>query len=257
MSVQTKIEGGIGTLVLDHPPLNILTRSVLAELRERLAELARASSAGAGEIRVLLITAAGTHFSAGADVGEHLPPEFEEMIPEFLETIGAVGDFPMPVVAAVRGRCLGAGFELVQAADVVVASEGASFGQPEILLGVSPPAACAVLPSLVSPSLAAEIVFTGDPITAERAREAGLVGYVVPDDRVEEEARAVARRMARHSAAALRHTKKALRAGTAAARASALREAGRIYLEELMRTEDAVEGLTAFLEKRTPEWAGR
>lgn len=257
MSVQTTIEDGIGTLVLDHPPLNILTRSVLAELRERLAELTRASSTEAGKIRVLLITAAGRHFSAGADVGEHLPPEFEELIPEFLETVEALADFPMPVVAAVRGRCLGAGFELVQAADVVVAGEGASFGQPEILLGVSPPAACALLPSLVSPSLAAEIVLTGDPISAHRAREAGLVGHVVPDDQVEDEARKLAARMARHSAAALRHTKKALRTGEAAARASALRETQRIYVDELMLTDDAVEGLRAFLEKRTPEWAGR
>lgn len=255
MSVRTAAADGIGTLVLDRPPLNILTRAVLADLRARLAEMA--ADGERGELRVLLLTAAGKHFSAGADVGEHLPPEFEQMIPEFLATIEAIAAFPLPVVAAVRGRCLGGGFELVQAADVVIAGASAVFGQPEIVLGVSPPAACALLPTLGPPSLAAEIVLTGDPITAERAREAGLVARVVPDERVEEEARALAGRMARHSAAALRLTKKALRAGTAAARTSALREAERIYVEELMQTDDAVAGLTAFLAKRTAEWTGR
>ena len=255
MSVRTAVADGVGTLILDRPPLNILTRAVLADFRARLAEMA--ADGERGELRVLLLTAAGEHFSAGADVGEHLPPEFEEMIPEFLETIEAIAAFPLPVVAAVRGRCLGGGFELVQAADVVVGGASAVFGQPEIVLGVSPPAACALLPLLCPPMLAAEIVLTGDPITAERAREAGLLGRVVPDDRVEEEARALAGRMARHSAAALRLTKRALLAGTAAARSSALHEARRIYIEELMQTTDATEGLQAFLEKRTPEWTGR
>lgn len=255
MNVKTTFEDGIERLTIDHPPLNILTRSLLAELRERLAE--SNDRAEAGEIRVLLLTAAGDHFSAGADVGEHLPPEFEEMIPEFLDTVEAISAFPLPVLAAVRGRCLGGGFELVQAADVVVCGQGATFGQPEIRLGVSPPAACAVLPLLCSPMLAAEIVLGGDPITAERAYAAGLVGRVVPDDEVEARALELAGRMARHSPTALRLTKRALRAGDAAARSAALREAERIYVEELMQTADAVEGLQAFLEKRAPEWTGR
>lgn len=253
--VEMTVADGVGTLTLDHPPLNILTRSMLAELRARLE--AMRAEAEEKAVRVLLLAAAGGHFSAGADVGEHLPPEFEQMIPEFLATIEAIATFPLPVVAAVRGRCLGGGFELVQAADVVVAGASAVFGQPEIVLGVSPPAACALLPLLCPPMLAAEIVLTGDPITAERAREAGLVGRVVPDERVEEEAQALARRMARHSPVALRLTRKALRSGTAAARSTALREAERIYVEELMQTADAPEGLQAFLEKRTPEWTGR
>lgn len=254
-SVDVATADGIGTLILDHPPLNILTRSVLADLRGRLAELA--VEAEAGQIRALLLGAAGRHFSAGADVGEHLPPEFELMIPEFLDTIEAIADFPLPVIAAVRGRCLGGGFELVQAADLVVAADDAVFGQPEIVLGVSPPAACALLPGLLGPALAAELVLTGDPLSAERAHEAGLVARLVPADEVDAAGRELAGRIARHSPAALRLTKKALRAGTASARRAALRSSGRIYVDELMATADAVEGLTAFLDKRTPEWTGR
>ena len=252
MTIRETVRDGIGTLTLDHPPLNVLTQAVLAELRGALERMEANP-----DVRVVVLAAEGRHFSAGADVGEHLPPRFRELIPEFVDTIRAIAEFPAPVVAAVRGRCLGGGFEVAQAADVIVAGEGATFGQPEIVIGVLPPAACAVLPGLCAPGLAAELVLTGDPIGATEAREAGLVRRVVPDDRVEAEATDLARRMARHSRAALRLAKRALRSGAAAHRASALAAAQALYLDDLMRTDDAVEGLRAFLEKRKPSWSHR
>lgn len=246
-------EGGIARLTVSHPPLNILTRALLAELRGALDALAADAS-----LRVAVLGAEGKHFSAGADVGEHLPPAWKTMVPEFLETVAALRAFPVPLVAAVRGRCLGGGFELVQGADLVVAGEGAVFGQPEIVLGVIPPAACALLPGQVGANRAAQIVFTGDPISAAEAREAGLVARVVPDERVDEEALALAGRIARHSAAALRVAKRALRApARERADADALAAAGRRYARDLMRTADATEGLTAFVEQRTPVWSHR
>ena len=152
MSVRTELrEHGIGTLIFARPPLNILTQSLLAEMRDALARLS-----GERAMRVLVLGAEGEHFSAGADVGEHLPPRFRSMIPEFLDTIRAIAEFPLPVIAVVRGRCLGGGFEVAQAADLVVAGESASFGQPEIRLGVIAPAACALLPACCPPGLAAE-----------------------------------------------------------------------------------------------------
>jgi cyclohexa-1,5-dienecarbonyl-CoA hydratase len=249
MGLKVIIDDGIGALTLSQPPLNILTRSVLGEIREALERLVAERG-----IRVLLLRAEGKHFSAGADVGEHLPPAFEQLIPEFMRTIAALRDFPLPVVAAVRGRCLGGGFELVQGVDLIVAGEGASFGQPEIMLGVIPPAACPLLPMLCAPGRAAEIVFTGDPLTAADAERAGLVAKVVPDDQVEDEALALCRRIARHSAAALRVAKRALRAGEAAMRPAAFATAEHLYRHDLMGTRDALEGLTAFLEKRRPVW---
>ena len=252
MSVHATVQDGVGHLVLSHPPLNILTRDVLARLRRELAHLASDAS-----LRVLLVRAEGKHFSAGADVGEHMPPQYEELIPEFMDTITALRDFPLPVVAAVRGRCLGGGFELVQGADLVVAGSGASLGQPEIMLGVIAPAASALLPILCPTGRAAEIVFTGDPISASDAHAAGLVTRVVPDEEVEDAALELATRIARHSAAALRITKRVLRSGEAAARAMAFQQAQQLYLEELMSTQDALEGLNAFLEKRQPVWADR
>jgi cyclohexa-1,5-dienecarbonyl-CoA hydratase len=249
MPIHTSVEDGIGKLVLSYPPLNILSREVMAELRAKLHALEADRT-----IRVLLLQAEGKHFSAGAAVGEHLPPEHEEMIPEFLDTIALLAAFPLPVIAAVRGRCLGGGFELILAADLVVAGEGAALGTPEIVLGVFPPVACAFLPDLASPGAAAEIVFTGDSLTAQQAHEIGIVRRVVADDKVEQEALALAQRIARHSAAALRANKRALRAGYATRRSEALEAAGRVYLDELMQTADAVEGLRAFTEKRQPVW---
>jgi cyclohexa-1,5-dienecarbonyl-CoA hydratase len=252
MTVKVTIEDGIGTLVMSLPPLNILTREALGHIRERLAELADEAT-----LRVVLFRAEGKHFSAGADVGEHMSPQYEQMIPEFMQTIAALRDFPVPIVAAVQGRCLGGGFELAQGADLIVAGEGATFGQPEILLGVTAPAASVLLPMLGPTAVAAEILFTGDAISAADAHRAGLVARVVPDDRIDAAALELCRRIARHSAAALRSAKRMLRIGEHASRAAAFGSAERMYVEDLMQTRDAVEGLTAFLEKRKPAWSHR
>lgn len=250
--VRRDVSDGIATLTLAHPPVNILTRDVLAQYRAHLADLTATPG-----LRVLVLRAEGKHFSAGADVGEHLPPTYQELIPEFMATIRALWDFPLPVVAAVRGRCLGGGFELVQPADVVVAGESAAFGQPEILLGVIPPAACALLPRLCGPARAALITLGGDPLDAQAALAAGLVSTVVPDARVEEEALDLATRFARHSAAALTITKRALRAAADRTAPDAMAEAERLYLSDLMATRDANEGLRAFLDKRPATWEHR
>ena len=250
IAVALSVKDGIGQLVLSDPPLNILTRAVLGQIRTGLGELETD-----GSLRVVVISAEGKHFSVGADVGEHLPPHYPDLISEFLDTVRVVHRFPLPVLAAVRGRCLGAGFELVAAADIVIAGEDASFGQPEIMLGVFPPAACAMLPENCPQGMAAELVFTGDPVDARDAQRAGIVRHVVPDERVEEEALDLAKRIARHSGAALRHTKHALRHESMDRTDGVLEHAGHAYVTELMQTKDAIEGLQAFLEKRQPVWS--
>ncbi len=251
--VRRAIQDGIARVTLDSPPLNILTRQVLSELRAAFAALAADAT-----LRVAVLSGEGKHFSAGADVAEHLPPAWKAMIAEFLETVTELRAFPVPLIAAVRGRCLGGAFEVVQAADLVVAGEGATFGQPEIVLGVIPPVACALLPGLAGPARAAQIVFTGDAMTSAEALAAGLVAQVVPDDQVDAQAMALAGRIARHSAVALRVAKRALRSPERErAEAGALAAAGRRYAKELMPSADATEGLTAFLEKRQPTWTHR
>jgi cyclohexa-1,5-dienecarbonyl-CoA hydratase len=248
MPVRVDVRDGIGRVALDEPPLNILTRALLADLRRALGRLEEDRT-----LRVLLLTARGKHFSAGASVEEHLPGEAEEMLPEFVGTVAAFHDFAAPTVVAVQGRCLGGGLELALAGDLVVAGEGALLGVPEIALGVFPPAACVQLPRLVGPAVAAELVLTGAPMDAASALRAGLVRKVVPDDRLLEEATALAETLASRSAAALRVAKRALRGGAAGWDAAS--EVTRLYLHELMRTADAEEGLRSFLEKRTPQWS--
>lgn len=252
MPVKVEVRDGTGQVTLDAPPLNILTRSLMAELRGVLDELARDTT-----LRVVVLGAEGKHFSAGASVEEHLPGEVEEMIPEFMATVAALRDFPAPVVVAVHGRCLGGALELALAGDLVVAGEGSLLGVPEIALGVFPPAACVQLPRLAGPAVAAELVLTGAPMDASTAFRAGLVRRVVPDERVMEEALSLAGTMARHSAAALRVAKRALREGSDAAGSALHADAAvtRLYLDDLMRTADAREGLRSFVEKRTPQWS--
>jgi len=249
MTIESTIADGIARVVINNPPLNILTRDVMAALRAELEKLESEQS-----LRVLVLAGEGKHFSAGADVGEHLPPDFEQMIPEFLDTVAAIDAFPVPVIAAVQGRCLGGGFELVVGADLIVVTESAKLGQPEIMLGVIPPAACALLPDLCSRGMAAEIVYTGDPISAQQAVDAGLAWKVVPDDQLDSEVQDAAGRIARHSAAALRSAKRSLRVTTDVSHRAAMAAIGKIYIDELMATEDAIEGLNSFLEKRQPTW---
>jgi cyclohexa-1,5-dienecarbonyl-CoA hydratase len=251
-AVHASADAGLIRIVLDHPPANILTRSVLRELREAVHR-----HSAEREPRALLLSAAGRHFSAGADVGEHLPPHHESLIPEFLETVAALDRCPVPVIAAVRGRCLGGGFELVLAADIIVASETATFGQPEIALGVAAPAAAAWLPARCGRGVASDLLFTGDALPAADARSAGLVRHVVADAELEARAEALAARITRHSAAALREVKQMVRAGHHDSDGGALTAAGERYLRSLMRTADAIEGLEAFVGKRPAVWRHR
>lgn len=250
--LEVRHEAGVATLALANPPLNILTREMMAELREGLDQLARIP-----DLRCVLVVTEGRHFSAGADVGEHLPPAHRELIPEVMRTIEALASFPLPVIAAVRGRCLGAGFELAQACDAIVAGEDATFGQPEIALAVTAPAACVLLPRRTTHGAAAELLFGGESIDAARAFTLGLVQRVVPNAQLDEQARALATRWARHSAVALHATKRTLLATSGMPRAEALRRAGEIYLDELMVAADPVEGLEAFLGKRPAVWRHR
>ncbi len=247
--VNFEINDGIARVTLDAPPLNILTRTLLADARRVIRSVAQDET-----VRVLLLQTVGKHFSAGASVPEHMPPQCDEMIVEFMATVLALKEFPLPTIAAVQGRCLGGAFELVQAADIIVAGESAQFGQPEIQLGVFAPAACALLPERIGVTRAAELLFTGDAIPAREAQAAGLVTRVVADECIGDSADALARRIARHSAAVLRSMKKALRQYHQDHFRNAMAGAARIYTNELMRTHDALEGLEAFTAKRAPEW---
>jgi len=241
----------IATLTFRRPPVNVLdTKS----LREMTAALKRV--VGREDVGALVLAGAGKAFSAGVDIGEHRAATVQAMIHGFHDFCRAVLEFPRPTIARVHGPALGGGCEVVLCCDVAVAAVSARLGQPEITLGVFPPLAAVLLPRLAGRA-AARLVLLGEEISAEAALRLGLVSEVVPDERLEERVQELASRAARLSSATLARARLALRRGSEGPFEDALRAVESIYLDDLMRTEDAAEGIEAFLEKRPPRWTHR
>ena len=246
--LQLDIDDGVATLTLDRPPVNVITLAVMAELQAALDALAAQPA-----LRAVVFRGAGRAFSAGVDVGEHLPPTHEAMLREFHAVFERLETLAVPTVAVVHGAALGGACELVGCCDFVVAAESARFGFPEITLGVFPPVAAAVLPGRLGARAVARLVLSGEMIDAHEARRLGLADTVVADGELEAALATLLARLRGLSAAALRSARRALWAAEGGWRAR-LAAAERVYREELMQTRDAIEGLQAFLEKRTPVW---
>jgi len=244
--------GRIVRLILDRPPLNVLTIDMLRELAAA-ADVVAADP----DVTVLTITGAGRAFCAGVDVADHTEDRVEEMIRVFHEALLQIRSLELPVIAVLNGAALGGGLELALACDIIVARSGARLGQPEILLGVLPPFAAAVLPGLVGRARAMDICLTGRTFLGDEAKELGLCQHVWPDDDFTRASEEYVRSLSELSRPVLRLTKRAVVAGAEGPLKDALPVVEHIYLDELMRLEDAREGLTAFLEKRPPVWKGR
>lgn len=204
-------------------------------------------------VKALLLEGEGRHFSFGASVQEHLPGQVEGMLRRFHDLLLGLLDSSVVTLAVVRGQCLGGGLELVMLCQRVFAARDARLGQPEIALGVFAPVASLVLPERVGRSHAEDLCLSGRSVTAEEALAMGLVDELSDDPR--EAALAYARQhLLKHSASSLRFAVRALRSGLRARLATELAAAERLYLDELMESADAAEGLRAFLDKRTPAW---
>ena len=246
ISVETK--NGASTLTLRRAPLNVLDIATLTQFESALTELSQGES-----IRVLDIKAEGKMFSAGVDVADHTPDKVGDMIPLFDRVCRALANFPAPTIAVVHGHALGGGCELVLCCDLAVMTGNAKIGQPEIQLAAIAPIAALRLPQLVGYRNAADILFTGRALTADEALKMGLVNAVVSAEQLEQWVEEKVTKLTSLSRAALTMTKRALHIGFGAWDASAV-ELERLYLDELMKTEDAHEGLTAFMEKRAAVW---
>ncbi|MBI3362641.1 MAG: enoyl-CoA hydratase/isomerase family protein [Chloroflexi bacterium] len=240
---------GVGWLTLNRPPLNILNIAMLAELGAALEAASQDES-----LRALVIRANGTLrvFSAGVDVADHTVEKVGEMIPLFDRVCAAIAEFPSPTLAAVHGHALGGGCELALCCDLVVAAEGAKFGQPEIKLATLAPIAALRLPALVGYRRAAELLFTGEAVGAVEAARIGLINRAVPADELDQAVDQLVGNLRGLSSVALRLCKRAARLGANGwANLSAME---RLYLDDLMSTADAREGVASFLEKRAPVW---
>ena len=238
-------------ITLDDPPLHILDIAMLEELREVLGRVG-------GDRHALIIDASGEKaFSAGASVQDHIGDRVRTMLGVFHDCFRMLARLDVVTVAVVRGAALGGGCELATACDFVVAGDRATFGFPEIALGVFPPVAVAGLARQIAPRRALEMILTGDAIDAETAERIGLVNAVFPDAELAVRAGEWLQRIYRHSASSIRLARKAFRIEQADDFDRRLALSERLYLDELTPTEDSAEGLAAFLEKRRPEWRGR
>ena len=248
LHVELEKDGALLRLRLSRPKANIVDAAMIGALRAALGEHLTDA-----RLRAVLLEAEGPHFSFGASVEEHLPGSAAAMLRELHALILQLVGSPVPVLVAVRGQCLGGGLELAAAGHLIFAAPGAMFGQPEIRLAVFAPAASCLLPEKIGPSRAEDLLFSGRSIGAEEAHRIGLVDAVA-DDPSQAALAYFEEHLAPRSASSLRLAVRAARYDLVYRIRRKLAEVERLYLEELMATRDAVEGLTAFIGKRPATW---
>lgn len=250
VSVELTPGGHVARVMLAAPKGNILDRKMMIDLIEALGGLN-----WDGKLKLVLIGGEGPHFSFGASVEEHLPDQIAHTLVQLRELLRTVARMPAPVIAMVRGQCLGGGFELALACDLIIAEDTAQLGLPEIKLGVFPPAGAALLPVRIGAGRAAQIILTGASLTAAEAHAAGLVHRIAPAGQLESAVENwLGADFLPRSAAALRFAAQAARRPVLRALDHELPSLEELYLNGLMQQPEALEGLRAFLEKRQPRW---
>ena len=238
-------------IILNKLPVNILDIEMMNEINDAIVDFQKDST-----FKVLVISANGKAFSAGVDVSDHTPEKVDEMIFVFHKIFENLRKIKQPTIAVVKGAALGGGCEVATFCDLVVASEKAKFGQPEIKVGVFPPIACFIFPRLCGKK-GLELILNGDIITSQEAKKIGLINQVFPLEKFEEEVEKYISKITGNSSIVLQLSKKAVMDSIDFNYEGAMNIIEDIYLTELMKTHDAKEGLKAFLEKRIPEWKNR
>lgn len=250
MSIESIARDEICEIRLNDPPGNILDRASCEEITRIVRTRGNDPSC-----KAIVFSSTGKHFSYGASVPEHRVGLMEGFLPAFHEIFTALIETELPTIAAVRGFCLGGAFELTAFCNFLIADETAVFGVPEIQLGVFPPVACALFPWRYSGALADDLVLSGRRMEAQEALRRGVITRLAEGRPLEDELEGfLSEQIAPRSAVSLRHAQGALRAEFHAGFTARLKELERSYLEELMSTHDAREGIEAFLERRQPAW---
>jgi cyclohexa-1,5-dienecarbonyl-CoA hydratase len=238
----------VSTITLNRPPLNVMNIEMLEELAGALNLVVKS------EPKLLLLRGEGKAFCAGVDVSDHTQEKAGHMISSFHRVFHIMSRMMTPTIAAVKGACLGGGCELATFCDLVIASENAKFGQPEIKVGVIAPVAAAFFPKMIGCRRTLELLLTGATIDAAEASRIGLINRAVPDDSFEGVVEETIKTLTALSGPVLRLNKRAVLDGLELDFERALGGVEDIYLHELMKTDDAIEGLAAFMEKRKPQW---
>jgi cyclohexa-1,5-dienecarbonyl-CoA hydratase len=250
-TVHVRREGRVVWITLDRPPLNVFDIPMMRALSAALVQ-------GLKETDFLVFDAAGKKgFSAGAEVRDHTPDRIVEMLGAFHSVFRQLWRADCVTSAAVQGHCLGGGCELATFCDFVIATELATFGQPEIKLGCFPPVAIATFPHLIGPRAALDLILTGRTILSREALDLGLITRVVPEGELASAVKLFLSELRKLSPAVLRLTHRTLWRASGFDFDEVLNQVEEMYLNQLMKTEDASEGIRAFLEKRAPVWQGR
>ncbi|MCH7870774.1 MAG: enoyl-CoA hydratase/isomerase family protein [Planctomycetes bacterium] len=241
--------GGVATVTMNRPPLNVLHNPMMEEFNALLETLV-----GQTSLAAIAIRAEGKVFSAGVDVADHTDDKVGDMIRLFHGIFRKLASTDALSIAAVQGAAMGGGCELACFCDIVLASDRAKFGQPEVQVGVFPPVAACVFPAQVGIKKAVELAALGATIRADEALRIGLVNAVYPADTFDAQVDEYLDGVRKLSIPVVRLAKRATVRSTRAQVLSDLEEAERIYLDELMKLSDAHEGIAAFMEKREPRW---
>ncbi|MFN8007586.1 MAG: enoyl-CoA hydratase/isomerase family protein [Terriglobia bacterium] len=239
----------IARITLNRPPLNSLNIEMMTEIGDALDTLYSED-----HIKTVVIASSCKVFSAGFDMADHAPKKVFQLLEAFHRIFLTLGEIGKPTIAAVNGPALGSGCELAVFCDLVVASENAKFGQPELKLGLFPAVATVLFPYLVGKKKATELILTADAIEAKEALSLGLVNKVVPIDKLQETVNDLASRISNNSAAVVQIMKKAMLSGEGLNFSTALKTLEDIYLNQLMALEDPNEGMRALQEHRAPIW---
>ena len=250
--VKFKLDGAVARMTLNRPKYNELNERMLKELAVGIESLSEKD-----EVKVVVLDSALEMFCGGIEIREYTTERVFQVLDAFHHIFIAMLDIGKPVITVINGKAIGGGCELAAFGDMVIATPKAVFAQPEIKLGVFPPLATTIFPFIVGPKLALELVLTGQAITAERARELGLVNRLVAEDHLEKTVNDLLAQITAQSGAVLTMAKKAILDGMGMSLRDGLRNSMNIFLNELYRLEDSQEGLRALLEKRKPLWKNR
>jgi cyclohexa-1,5-dienecarbonyl-CoA hydratase len=246
-----EIRTPVARILLNNPPLNVIDLAMTRDLQRALTDIESRP-----EISVIVVEGQGSTFSAGVDIKAHLPEQIHEMLTSFHAMIKAIVASRKVTVAVVCGSCLGGGAELAMVCDMVFTARDATWGFPEIKLGCYPPVAAVALPALIGQKRASELILTGRQFSGDEAVAIGLANRSAGNEELESLVEDVLDELRSLSPAAIAHAKKAIYAWDAIHFDKGLARAEKIYLEELISTADASEGIIAFLEKRPPKWTG-
>jgi cyclohexa-1,5-dienecarbonyl-CoA hydratase len=250
--VKVRAEGDVGHLTLDRPDHNLLNERMLSELAVGIN-----SFGDRNNIKLIILDSAVKAFCGGIEIGEYTQRRIFQLLDAFHGAFSAMLDTSKPLLVVVNGPAFGGGAELAALGDLVIATPKAKFAQPEIKLGVFPPLAAAILPYLLGPKQALELVLTGETMSAERARDLGLVNWLVPEDGLQKKIDDVTAKVTAQSAPVLTMAKKAIMGSLGLPLRDGVRNSMKVFLNELAELEDSQEGLRALVEKRAPKWKNR